>query len=129
MTNLDPLFETELKTARSCYGIIMQHEDAWWLVEFENVDTDAIAAHRLTGRLSPGMQQWFRNEIQNPESPADVPALHPGGNCWSGEFMFAPSPTEPGYHDIIAHPWGSEASEIERKLSLAKIESALQLSH
>ncbi len=111
--------------ARHCYGIVLHHRTQWWLVEFPELDTIPIAAHRLSGKMTPAMTGWLRRETGDPHLADDIAALNPEGDCWSGEFSRSPSRLDPNVFDIDAHPWGSEADELETRLARTLIDSLI----
>ncbi|HAW54094.1 MAG TPA: hypothetical protein DCX29_03865, partial [Hyphomonas sp.] len=76
--------------AAHCYGIVLHHRLAWWLVEFPELDAAPTAARKLSGKLTPGMADWLRSETGDAGLAADVAALHPQSRCWSGEFSYLP---------------------------------------
>ena len=39
--------------AAHCYGIVLHHRLAWWLVEFPDLDATPLRARKLSGRLTP----------------------------------------------------------------------------
>jgi len=111
--------------ARHCYGVILQHRSQWWLVEFPECDVNPVKAWPLTGGLTPAMANWFRADTGDIRAKAEVAALNPGNSCWSGEFSILPSSDAADRFDIDAHPWGSDAGELETRLARAMIESTL----
>jgi hypothetical protein len=54
-----------------------------------------------------------------------IGALNPDSRCWSGEFSYVPAAGAADLFDIDAHPWGSEASELETRLARAMIDATL----
>lgn len=112
-------------TERHCHGVILHHRAEWWLVEFPERDPEPIKAWALTGQLTPAMADWFCADTGNDAAKAEVAALNPDSRCWSGEFSIRPSPDSADRFDIEAHPWGSEAGELEMRLARAMIESTL----
>lgn len=108
-----------------CYGIIMHHRLAWWLVEFPELDAAPLRARKLTGRLTPALVAWLRGQTGDPRLGDDLAALNPDSRCWSGEFSYRPSPDTPDAFDIDAHPWGSEAGELETRLARTMIDATL----
>ncbi|MFD1960499.1 hypothetical protein ACFSHP_18660 [Novosphingobium panipatense] len=69
-----------------CYGVLLHHRLAWWLVEFPELDAAPVRARKLSGRLTPALADWLRSETGDAGLPAEVTALHPDSRCWSGEF-------------------------------------------
>jgi hypothetical protein len=108
-----------------CYGIVMHHCASWWLVEFPELGGNPVAAHRLSGRLTPALGDWLRQETGDPGLADEISAVNPEKRCWSGEFSRLPSELATDSFDIDAHPWGSEAGELEERLARAMIESTL----
>lgn len=53
--------------------------------------------------------------------------LNPESKWWSGEFSWVPSDGASGVFDIDAHPWGSEAGELEARLARTMIDATLHL--
>ena len=51
--------------------------------------------------------------------------LHPQSRCWSGEFSYLPAAGAADQIDIDAHPWGSEAGELETRLARTMIDATL----
>ncbi|MDE8650604.1 hypothetical protein [Novosphingobium album (ex Liu et al. 2023)] len=113
-------------SADHCYGIIMHHRLAWWLVEFPEPDAPPLRARKLSGRLTPALADWLRRETREPRLAGDVAALNPESRCWSGEFSCRPSRADAGIFDIDAHPWGAEAGELETRLARTMIDATLQ---
>ncbi|MDF0543860.1 hypothetical protein PX699_16020 [Sphingobium sp. H39-3-25] len=111
--------------AAHCYGIILHHRLAWWLVEFPELDAIPIRARRLSGKLTAGMADWLRAETGDAGLAADVAALNPESRCWSGEFSAVPTAGADDLFDIDAHPWGSEAGELETRLARTMIDATL----
>lgn len=111
--------------AAYCYGIIMHHRLAWWLVEFPELDAMPLSARKLSGRLTPALADWLRNETGDPRLGDDVAALNPDSRCWSGEFSTVPSRADADLFDIDAHPWGSNAGELETRLARTMIDATL----
>ena len=111
--------------AAHCYGIVLHHRLAWWLVEFPELDAAPTAARKLSGKLTPGMADWLRSETGDAGLAADVAALHPQSRCWSGEFSYLPAAGAADQIDIDAHPWGSEAGELETRLARTMIDATL----
>lgn len=114
-----------VRAAAHCYGIILHHRLAWWLVEFPEHDAMPRCARKLTGRLTPALGAWLRRETGDTTLGNDVAALNPESRCWSGEFSYVPSDTAPDQFDIDAHPWGSQAGELEARLSRTLIDATL----
>jgi len=112
-------------TADHSYGIIIHHRLAWWLVDFPDLDAAPTRARKLSGRLTPALAEWLRRETGDAALRGDVEALNPGSRCWSGEFSCLPSRTDATVSDIDAHPWGSEAGELETRLSRTMIDATL----
>ena len=108
------------------YGIVLHHRLAWWLVNFPDLDSVPTGARKLSGRLTPALAAWLREETGDPRLNDDVGALHPGSRCWSGEFSVVPSGTACDLFDIDAHPWGSEAGELETMLARTMIDATLR---
>lgn len=112
-------------TAHHCYGVVIHHRLAWWLVEFPQLEAKPIKAWPLSGRLTSAMRDWIRAETDDGSIAADIAALNPGSHCWSGEFSIVPSLDAADRFDIDAHPWGSDAGELETRLARAMIEATL----
>ncbi|PJG49639.1 hypothetical protein CAF53_02475 [Sphingobium sp. LB126] len=110
---------------RHCYGIVLHHRRQWWLVEFAELDQTPIAAHRLTGSMTPAMTDWLRRETGDPRLSANISGLRPDTKCWSGEFSRLPSSEDPNAFDIDAHPWGSDAGELETRLARTLIDGSV----
>ena len=102
---------TPARITNHCFGIIMHHRLAWWLVEFPDLDATPLRARKLSGRLTPALADWLRRETGDARLGDDVAALNPDSRCWSGEFSYVPAAGAADLFDIDAHPWGSEASE------------------
>ena len=117
--------DAALPSAEHCYGIIMHHRLAWWLVDFPDLDATPLRARKLTGRLTPALADWLRPETGDPRLGDDLAALNPDSRCWSGEFSYRPSLANPDLYDIDAHPWGSEAGELETRLARTMIDATL----
>lgn len=113
------------RAANHCYGVILHHRAHWWLVEFLELDATPSRARKLSGRLTPALADWLRRETGDPGLAAEVAALNPGSRCWSGEFSCVPASGEAGLFDIDAHPWGTEADELEQHLARAMIDATL----
>ena len=108
---------TPARITNHCFGIIMHHRLAWWLVEFPDLDATPLRARKLSGRLTPALADWLRRETGDARLGDDVAALNPDSRCWSGEFSYVPAAGAADLFDIDAHPWGSEASELETRLA------------
>jgi len=106
---------TPVRSADHCFGIIMHHRLAWWLVEFPDLDATPLRARKLSGRLTPALADWLRGETGDARLGDDIAALNPDSCCWSGEFSYVPAAGGADLFDIDAHPWGSEASELETR--------------
>lgn len=113
------------RSAQHSYGVILHHRLAWWLVDFPNLDAMPTVARKLSGRLTPALADWLRRQTGDAALAADVPALNPESQCWSGEFSCIPSDGASGLFDIDAHPWGSEAGELETRLARTMIDATL----
>ncbi len=109
-----------------CYGIILHHRAGWWLVEFPELGGMPIAAHRLSGKMTPAMTDWLRGETGDPRLADDIAALHPDGNCWAGEFSRSPPRQDTNIFDIDAHPWGSDAGELKTRLARTLVDSPIR---
>ena len=116
---------TPARSADHCFGIIMHHRLAWWLVEFPDLDATPLRARKLSGRLTPALADWLRGETGDPRLGDDIAALNPDSRCWSGEFSYVPAAGAADQIDIDAHPWGSEVSELETRLARAMIDATL----
>lgn len=108
-----------------CYGVIIHHRLAWWLVEFPELDAAPVRARRLSGMLTPAMADWLRAETDDAGLAADVAALNPESRCWAGEFSTVPTASAADVFDVDAHPWGSEAGELETRLARTMIDATL----
>ncbi len=113
----------DLDMVSHCYGIVLHHRAEWWLVEFPDADATPIAAHRLSGKMTPAMTEWMRRETRDPRLSDDIAVLNPGIDCWCGEFTRSPSRHAPSVFDIDAHPWGSEAGELDARLARTLVDS------
>ena len=120
-----PAHSAPVSTVGHSYGIIIQHRLAWWLVEFPELDATPLRAHKLSGRLTPALAAWLRAETDDPHLGDDVAALNPDSRCWSGEFSYRPRSADGDLFDIDAHPWGSEAGELETRLARTMIDATL----
>lgn len=107
------------------YGIIIHHRLAWWLVEFPELDAAPLRACKLSGRLTPALADWLRDETGDTHRGNDVAALNPGCSCWSGEFSIVQSGVDADLFDLDAHPWGSQAGELETRLARTMIDATL----
>lgn len=116
---------TTARSADHCFGIIMHHRLGWWLVEFPDHDATPRRARKLSGRLTPGLADWLRGETGDPRPGDDIAALNRDSRCWSGEFSYVASAGAADLFDIDAHPWGSEAGELETRLARAMIDATL----
>jgi hypothetical protein len=124
-SNRTTLMHAQSTPARStdhCFGI-MHHRLAWWLVEFPDLDATPLCARKLGPahagpcRLATRRDRRFapRRRYRRPQSDS---------RCWSGEFSYVPA-AGADLFDIDAHPWGSEASELETRLARAMIDATL----
>ncbi len=111
--------------AQHSYGIIMHHRLAWWLVEFAELDAMPLRVRKLSGRLTPALADWLRTDTGDARLGNDIAHLNPDGRCWSGEFCVVPSTTALDVFDIDAHPWGSDAGELETRLARTMIDATL----
>ena len=102
---------------RHCYGLVLHHRASWWLVEFLELDASPHCARKLSGRLTPALTQWLRSETSDPSLPGEIASLNPGSQCWAGEFSWIPAAGGDSVFDLDAHPWGSEAGELETRLA------------
>lgn len=116
---------TPARSTDHCFGIIMHHRLAWWLVEFPDLDATPLCARKLSGRLTPALADWLLGETGDPRLGDDIAALNPDSRCWSGEFSYVPAAGAADVFDIDAHPCGSEASELETRLARAMIDATL----
>lgn len=113
------------RPADHSYGIILHHRLAWWLVDFPDLDAMPLRARKLSGRLTPALADWLRSETGDPRLGDDIAVLNPDSRCWSGEFSYVPAAGAADLFDIDAHPWGSEASELETRLARTMIDATL----
>ena len=117
---------TPARITHHCFGIIMHHRLAWWLVEFPDLDATPLRARKLSGRLTPALADWLRSETGDASLPAEVTALHPDSRCWSGEFSCARAAGSDDLYDIDAHPWSSDAGELELRLARTMIDATIR---
>lgn len=109
-----------------CYGVLLHHRLAWWLVEFPELDAAPVRARKLSGRLTPALADWLRSETGDAGLPAEVTALHPDSRRWSGEFSCVRAAGSVDLYDIDAHPWGSDAGELELRLARTMIDATIR---
>src|SRR3546814_18101683 len=94
-----------------CYGVLLHHRLAWWLVEFPELDAAPVRARKLSGRLTPALADWLRSETGDAGLPAEVTALHPDSRCWSGEFSCVRAAGSVALSELHPHPWASAAGQ------------------
>ncbi|WP_257558409.1 hypothetical protein [Sphingobium sp. CFD-2] len=94
-------------------------------MNFPDLDSVPTGARKLSGRLTPALAAWLREETGDRCLNDDVGALNPGSRRWSGEFSVVPSGAACDLFDIGVHPWGAEAGELKTRLARTMMDATL----
>lgn len=103
------------------YGVVLEHDDAVWLVGLSDVDGQVVGdPKKITGLGRPIIRQFF-SEMNRKPSVRDILVTDVEGPI-AGEF-FCNSEDDGHTWIMVASPWSSLASEVEVATARASLEA------
>ncbi len=112
-----------------CHGMIIDHRNRWWFVEFPKPGGNPTRARLLSGEISMGLAESLGFDTGPRILLPSVAALNPETSSWMATVdlvstMPSSKPEHVDFH-IDAHILAGVAGELEVRLARAMIETKL----
>lgn len=125
MTDVSPASSSIIR----CHGMIIDHRNRWWFVEFSKPGGNPTSARLLSGEISTGLADNLGFDTGPRILLPSVAALNPENSCWMATVdlissMPSSKPEHVDFH-VDAHALAGEAGELEVRLARAMIETKL----